>query len=107
MNRTASSLILTATTVCAVLFGQATEGSILGAITDASGAVIPSAKVSVTNVDTGVIRTTTPTQTGAASPDSPPLTVGSAPGSRPSPSVDRLAAGSANASTTGSQRSAS
>ena len=64
MNRTASLLIVAASAVCAVLFGQATEGSILGAITDASGAVVTSAKVSVTNADTGVIRTTTPSQTG-------------------------------------------
>src|SRR5215510_485691 len=64
MNRTAWSVLLAATATCAVLFGQATEGNILGAITDASGAVVTSAKISVTNVDTGVSRTTTPTQTG-------------------------------------------
>jgi len=63
MIRTASLLLLAAAG-CAALFGQATEGSILGSITDASGGVVTSAKVSVTNVDTGVVRATTPAQTG-------------------------------------------
>jgi hypothetical protein len=63
MKRIASLLLLAAASRAA-LFGQATEGSILGSITDASGAVITSAKISVTNVDTGVVRATTPAQTG-------------------------------------------
>lgn len=36
------------------LFGQGNSGSILGTITDSSGGVVPAAKVSITNIRTGV-----------------------------------------------------
>jgi hypothetical protein len=38
----------------ALLLGQGNSGSVLGTITDASGGVIPAAKVSITNTRTGV-----------------------------------------------------
>ncbi len=39
-------------------FGQATEGSILGTITDSSGAAIPAATVTIRSVERGAIRNT-------------------------------------------------
>jgi hypothetical protein len=41
----------------AMLCGQATEGTILGSITDASGGALPNASVRIENLGTGVIRT--------------------------------------------------
>jgi hypothetical protein len=46
------------------LFGQATEGVIVGLVRDPSGAMIHHAKVQVTNVDTGVARPTESNETG-------------------------------------------
>jgi len=40
------------------LFGQATEGSILGTVTDNSTAVVPDARITVTNLDTNFVRST-------------------------------------------------
>lgn len=40
-------------------FGQATSGTVIGSVTDSTGAVVPGAKVTVTNSDTGVATTTT------------------------------------------------
>ena len=45
--------------ISALAFGQATEGTILGTITDSSGAAAPGASVTITNAGTGVARTTT------------------------------------------------
>lgn len=42
-----------------LLYGQATEGTILGSLTDPTGATIPNAPVRVTNTLTGVARSTT------------------------------------------------
>ena len=44
---------------------QVTTGSILGTVSDQSGAVIPNAKVSVTDVDRGITKTVTTNSTGA------------------------------------------
>src|SRR5579864_3266449 len=41
------------------LFGQANTGSIRGTVSDSTGAVVPSAKISLTNVKTGVQSTVT------------------------------------------------
>jgi len=41
---------------CAVGHAQATQGSIVGAVKDAKGAVIPGATITLTNLDTGVVR---------------------------------------------------
>jgi len=41
------------------VFGQSNEAEIFGSVTDSSGAAIPKAQVTLTNVDTGVTHTTT------------------------------------------------
>jgi outer membrane receptor protein involved in Fe transport len=46
------------------LFGQTFRGSIIGTVTDPSGAVVVGAKVTVRNVDTGLERTTETDDTG-------------------------------------------
>ncbi|MDE3200127.1 MAG: carboxypeptidase regulatory-like domain-containing protein [Acidobacteriota bacterium] len=43
---------------------QTTQGSILGIVKDASGAVIPGATITLTNTDEGTVRTTTSSATG-------------------------------------------
>jgi Carboxypeptidase regulatory-like domain/TonB dependent receptor len=54
-------------------YGQVVSGTIVGTITDTSGAVIPQAKVTVTDVDTGVSRILTTDSSGNYSvPQLPP-----------------------------------
>jgi hypothetical protein len=40
------------------MFGQAVNGTLLGTLTDSSGAVVPGAKVTITEQGTGIPRTT-------------------------------------------------
>jgi len=44
--------------------GQAVYGSIIGTVTDSSGAAVPNAKVTITSVDKGVSVTTTSNESG-------------------------------------------
>jgi hypothetical protein len=56
-------------------YGQGTgTGSILGTVTDPSGAVVPNAKITITNLDNGFTRTTLSNATGSYS--APELPVG-------------------------------
>ncbi len=53
-------LCFLAVAASASLFGQGNTGSVLGTVTDSTGGVVPSAKISVTNIRTGVkVDTTT------------------------------------------------
>lgn len=51
-------LILSAAVLSLSSFAQTTSGDLVGVVTDTTGAVVPNAEVSVTNVDTGVESTT-------------------------------------------------
>ncbi len=57
-------LLIVALSPTECVFGQATEGTIFGLLRDPSGAVVTTATVNVENVDTGVVRTTHPNETG-------------------------------------------
>lgn len=57
-------LLVLLMSLCTPGFGQATEGTILGSLTDATGAVIAGANVTVTSVETAVVRTTQSDQVG-------------------------------------------
>ena len=46
------------------MLGQAVYGSIIGTVTDSSGAAVPNAKVTITNVDKGVSVTTASNESG-------------------------------------------
>ena len=48
-------------------FGQSDRGSIRGSVTDPNGALVPNAKVTVTNVDTGEVREVTSGDAGSYS----------------------------------------
>jgi len=56
-------LLLTAAFACQ-MFGQAAAGNITGTIVDASGAAVPKAKVDITNVQTGVVNSSTTDTSG-------------------------------------------
>src|SRR6266851_4107906 len=65
-GRLVASLVLTLL-VAGSLFGQGNTGSILGSVTDASGAVVPNARISITNTRTGVQAAATTDALGAYS----------------------------------------
>ena len=65
-TRTVIAACLFAVMTTPSLFGQARDtASLFGTVTDGQGAVIPGAKVIITNVDTGATRTATTDQSGS------------------------------------------
>src|ERR1700689_2355879 len=60
------AVLLTAFLTAATVYSaaQAADGTILGTVTDASGAVVPAAVVIITNIDTGTARTLTTNSDG-------------------------------------------
>jgi len=59
-----AGLIAASLLAAALSFGQAVNGTLLGTVTDPTGAVAPGAKVTITEQNTGVSRTTETTQSG-------------------------------------------
>ena len=56
-----------------LLFGQAVSGTLLGTVTDASGAVVGGAKITATEATTGLIHESVTNESGNyAFPDMPP-----------------------------------
>ncbi len=57
-------LLMALLLACPAGYSQATQGSILGTVKDAKGAVVPGAMVTLTNTDLNAVRTTKSTGTG-------------------------------------------
>ncbi|MGB7726747.1 MAG: carboxypeptidase regulatory-like domain-containing protein [Candidatus Acidiferrum sp.] len=58
--------------LCPALHGQTFRGTILGIVTDSSGAAVPAATISIKNLDTGLIRTVVTSDDGSyAAPELP------------------------------------
>src|SRR4029079_10206936 len=67
MNKSVIPLILGGLAACALpqsTFAQATTASIVGTVTDTTGAVVPSGTVTATQVDTNLSRSATTDATG-------------------------------------------
>jgi Carboxypeptidase regulatory-like domain len=60
---TGALLALTLLVAC-LSYGQAVTGSLLGTITDSSGAAVPNAKVTITDANTGIGRTSNTNESG-------------------------------------------
>ncbi len=52
-----AGLLMLLVLACASVVAQTTQGSIVGSVKDAAGAVIPNANVTLTNTDEGTLRT--------------------------------------------------
>src|SRR5262245_31219994 len=57
-------LVLAMLSICSTVFGQAVNGSLLGTITDSNGAVLPGAKVTITEVSTNLSRSAVTNESG-------------------------------------------
>ncbi|HKE57080.1 MAG TPA: carboxypeptidase-like regulatory domain-containing protein, partial [Pyrinomonadaceae bacterium] len=57
-------LVLAMFSICSTVFGQAVNGSLLGTITDSNGAVLPGAKVTITEVNTNLSRSAVTNESG-------------------------------------------
>jgi len=60
----ATTILLLLAGLAVLGFGQALDGTIVGTVTDASGAAVPNVAITATNKDTGVKYTTTATAAG-------------------------------------------
>ena len=67
MLRVTSALMLLAALACMIAVAQAPTGTIIGSVSDESGALIPNASISITNKATGVSRTATSAADGTYS----------------------------------------
>jgi hypothetical protein len=56
MGRSLRSIVLIAALTAGIIWGQAATGNIRGTVVDTSGAVVPNCSVTVTNVNTGLVR---------------------------------------------------
>src|SRR3989442_3223705 len=66
MNPRAMCVLLALLLTCATSsFGQAVSGSLVGTVTDSSGASIPDAKVKISEVNTGISRSTAANASGS------------------------------------------
>src|SRR5215510_3575806 len=57
-------MLLALVSSCSIVFGQAVNGSLLGTITDSNGAVLPGAKVTITEVNTNLSRSAVTNESG-------------------------------------------
>src|SRR5579859_5095785 len=64
MSRVPGLVFLGLALLCTAVYGQG-DASIVGTVTDPSGAVVPNATITVTNVDNGFVRVTTSNGTGS------------------------------------------
>src|SRR5262249_25191808 len=64
MHKQIAAVLLAGILAAASLFGQTSDGNIVGTVLDASGGAIPNAAVALTNVDTGVKTLTSTGETG-------------------------------------------
>src|SRR5712692_11750667 len=58
------AFLILLTALAPLTFGQATDGNVVGTIVDASGAAVPNATVTASNIATGVKATTTTNASG-------------------------------------------
>lgn len=73
LKRTICALFALLILPAGLLLAQAVNGTMLGTITDATGASVPNAKVTITEANTGVSRSTTTNESGNYTfPDLPP-----------------------------------
>ena len=74
LRRISGLLALALVCACAA-FSQAVDGTIVGTVTDASGGVVPGARVTLTEVNTGILHTGETNSSGTYSfPNLPPGT---------------------------------
>ena len=73
MLRMCLLLMLSLVLLSTIAYGQETA-SIVGTVTDQTGATVPNAKVTITNMDTGIVRSITTNSTGSY--NAPELSIG-------------------------------
>lgn len=74
MRKIALAVFLTVLMSAGMLFGQGSVGTITGSITDASGASVPGATITITSIETGVTSTAKSSTSGYYSVAVPPGT---------------------------------